>query len=708
MQRALLASTAVWLAAIVSLAIPAAPASAAVSVSGPRAVSDPVSRLAEGPQTAPAVAFGAGRYLAVWTDGRADETTEVWAARLTPTGAVLDPSGILVSSSANDAELPAVTFDGTNFLVAWERNGNIIGARVSAAGRVLDSPAFVISAASGAQGDPAVASNGSGSLVVWQDGRAGNNDVFAARVSSAGDVVDPGGVAVSTAGNAETRPAVTFDGQNYFAVWEDARSGASDIRGSRISPSNTVLNPNGIVVAAAANAQAFPDVTSNGTASLVVWHDFRTGAFADIRATRVTRAGAVLDPTGIVVSDAARDQFEPEVSFDGADYLVAWTDLREGPLVELADIFASRVTPAGANLDGDGFAISAAGSGQFRPAVATNGTTTLAVWTDVRNADFDVEAARVNRSGVVLDPNGIVVTRAASVQSQPSVASDGTPTWSCRSPCDRQVCTSIAWYSGVGERRRERGRRGAGTRRAGRGEGRVDTGSRSWTARFYEGPAGPPGRGEGLVADRPCAVAATKDPERNPSVASDGTNFLVTWTLLDDTFTEVARARRVSAAGALLGTSPVSLAPVTTDQLDPAVGFNGSRYLVVWTERHADIDIFGTQVTTNGATVGTRGFVVTDASEDQDEPDVAGNGNFLVVWTDRRQDGGDVFGTRISPAGTVLDGDGSPIAASSTNELQPAVTAGPTDDDPFGLAYQRFAPEPPLGAPRVFLRTSPK
>ena len=420
MQRVLLASTAVWLAAVVALGIPAAPASAAVSVSGPRAVSDPVSRLADGPQAAPVVAFGGGRYLAVWTDGRADEATEIRAARLTQAGALLDPSGILVSSSANDAAVPAVTFDGSNFLVAWERNGNIFGARVSAAGQVLDSPAFVISAASGPQGDPAVASNGSGSLVVWQDGRAGNDDVFAARVSSAGDVVDPGGVAVSTAANGQTRPALTFDGQNYVAVWEDARSGPSDIRGSRISPSNTVLNPNGIVVAAAANVQAFPDITSNGTASLVVWHDFRTGTgvFADVRATRVTRAGAVLDPTGIVVSDADRDQFEPEVSFDGANYLVAWTDLREGPLTEFTDIFASRVTPAGANLDGDGFAISAANSGQFRPAVATNGTTTLAVWTDVRNADFDVEAARVNRDGVVLDPNGIVVTRAASVQAR--------------------------------------------------------------------------------------------------------------------------------------------------------------------------------------------------------------------------------------------------------------------------------------------------
>ena len=293
-----------------------------------------------------------------------------------------------------------------------------------------------------------------------------------------------------------------------------------------------MLNPNGIVVAAAANVQGFPDVTSNGTASLVVWHDFRTGTgvFADVRATRVTRAGAVLDPTGIIVSDAARDQFEPEVSFDGADYLVAWTDLREGPLTEFTDIFASRVTPAGANLDGDGFAISAANSGQFRPAVATNGTTTLAVWTDVRNADFDVEAARVNRDGVVLDPNGIVVTRAASVQSGPSVASDGTN-------------HLVAWV-----------------------EQRNLFDSRILAGRVR--PSGAHLDGTGIAIGNGLS----------PQVGFDGTNYLIVWN--DPSLGTSIRAVRVSPAGQVLDNPSIAIA----DGADPSVAFNGTNYLVTWTQ----------------------------------------------------------------------------------------------------------------------------
>ena len=357
MRRVLLASTAVWLAAFVTLGGAATPASAAPSVSGGRPVSDPVSRLADGSQTEPVVAFGSGRYLAVWTDSRESDTVGVWAARVTAAGAVLDPSGIPVAIGLDDVDVPAVVFDGSDFLITWAAGGDIFGARVSGTGRVLDPTAFAISSATGEQGAPAVATNGAGSLVVWQDRRSGAEDIWSARVEADGDVVDPAGTRISGTPNAQTRPAVSFDGANYLAVWEDARAGATDIYGARVAPSGALLNPSGIRISAAAGAQVFPDVASNGSASLVAWHDFRSGVFADIRATRVSRPGTVLDPASFVVNGQGRDQFEPEVAFDGANYVVAWTDLRNGPLVEHTDVFASRVTPAGATLDGGGIAV---------------------------------------------------------------------------------------------------------------------------------------------------------------------------------------------------------------------------------------------------------------------------------------------------------------------------------------------------------------
>src|SRR5262249_30202602 len=74
--------------------------------------------------------------------------------------------------------------------------------------------------------EPSVAANGNGYFVVWADKRTYNSteyDVFGARVSSTGEVLDPGGIAICTDPGRQTSPRVAFDGQRYLVVWEDDR-----------------------------------------------------------------------------------------------------------------------------------------------------------------------------------------------------------------------------------------------------------------------------------------------------------------------------------------------------------------------------------------------------------------------------------------------------------------------------------------------------
>jgi hypothetical protein len=60
----------------------------------------------------------------------------------------------------------------------------------------------------------------------------------------------------------------------------------------------------------------------------------------------VSQAGEVLDPDGIAISTAGSDQQYPAVSFDGTNSLVVWTDVRSG-----THIFGAGVTPAGVVFD---------------------------------------------------------------------------------------------------------------------------------------------------------------------------------------------------------------------------------------------------------------------------------------------------------------------------------------------------------------------
>jgi hypothetical protein len=119
------------------------------------------------------------------------------------TGEFLIDTSNALSPAPFDQSVPALAFDGVNFLVVWvdSRGGydDIIGARVTPAGVVLDTTGIAISTATGYQESPALAFDGESFLVVWEDCRSDDyGDIYGARVTPAGVVLDPEGIAVST------------------------------------------------------------------------------------------------------------------------------------------------------------------------------------------------------------------------------------------------------------------------------------------------------------------------------------------------------------------------------------------------------------------------------------------------------------------------------------------------------------------------------
>jgi hypothetical protein len=283
---------------------------------------------------------------------------------------VLDTAGgIAISTAGGDQSWPTLAFDGTNYLVAWHdsRAGSqdIYGTRVSPTGAVLDPGGIPISTAANNQAAPAVAFDDTNYLVVWQDSRSGDFHIYGARVTPGGTVIDPAGIQISaSATGGQNAPAIAYDHTNYLVAWEDSRSIPVDIYGARVTTAGTVLDPSGIAIATAAGIQAFPTLAADDANFLVAWVDSRSGGY-DIYGARVSQAGAVLDPSGIAISTATSDQTLPAVAFDGTNYLLAWWDNRSGA----ADIYGARVTQAGAVLEPAGIPISAATGFQQTPAL---------------------------------------------------------------------------------------------------------------------------------------------------------------------------------------------------------------------------------------------------------------------------------------------------------------------------------------------------
>ena len=370
-------------------------------------------------QTYPAIAFDGINYLVVWQDSRNGAYTDMYGARVTPSGALLDSSGIAISMASNHQSLPAIAFDGTNYLVVWQdyRSSSyydVYAARVTTSGLVLDPGGIPISTASNYQGPPAVAFDGTNYMVAWGDFRTYSYDAYVARVSKSGVVLDPSGIPVSAATGDENYLAIVFDGTNYLVVWRDERNGAyTDIYGARVSTSGIVLDPDGIAISTAPGHQYAPAVAFDGTNYMVVWYDEHTGSYYDVYCARVTTSGVLLDPTGIAVSTGPNYQGYPAIAFDGIDYVVVWQDFRTGTY----DVYGCRVATNGAVLDPAGIPISTAASYQGFPAIAFDGTNCMVVWQDNRKGSYDIYAARLDRTGVVLDPAGFTDIAFASASA---------------------------------------------------------------------------------------------------------------------------------------------------------------------------------------------------------------------------------------------------------------------------------------------------
>ncbi len=273
----------------------------------------------------PAVASDGSNYLVVWPG-------DVFrAARVSAGGAVLDGSSFQVAP-ASGWNPAAAAWSGSTYLVVWEAGGAIYGTRVSPGGSVLDPGGIVVRRQDYGKTKPSVAGGDNGFFVVWQDDQWGV--VFGTRVSISGVVLDTTPVPISPPGHSGRAPKVAWGGDavngTYLVTW--AGNGGAWV--ARISSAGVVLDPNGISLSPSGGYDYGPAVASDGTDFLVVWEDSRSGS-SDIYGARVTTSGTVTEPDGIPFSTAhydVMDETEPAVASSGPGrFLLAYTGFDASP-----------------------------------------------------------------------------------------------------------------------------------------------------------------------------------------------------------------------------------------------------------------------------------------------------------------------------------------------------------------------------------------
>jgi MYXO-CTERM domain-containing protein len=454
----------------------------------------------------------------------------------------------------------------------------------------------------------------------------------------------------SPLGADQRSPAVAFDGAQYLVAWAD-----DVIRAARVSAAGVVLDPSGIVIHPVdpLSSGSLLGVASNGSGFLITWSDTHVGDSV-VRAARVDAGGSVLDSPALTLQQSASGDAlgQGVAAIAGADYLVVYRDANH--------ILGKRVSPAGQILDAAPIQISDPLVSDFRqlPSIVAGGSEFVVVWEE----DSRVVGNVVSPQGVVASAQPFPVSSASLVGRYPRVAYGAgvyLVVW------EREIASNAQAVHGTildamhsvttqvviapAGRRPDVAANGAAFSVVYDHE--TDLQLNPFSYQLFgvtvtaDGAASPP-------LDAPL-TGVVKGGLHTAAIAGAGGECFLAYT--EGIFPSHLRATRLDASWTALDPNGIALGSAANGELDPAVASDGNGYLVVWADQRngGDADVYGALVTAQGTVTTPSGIAIGTGPENASTPAVASNGNaYMVTWSDGYSD--PVYGAVLSNTGAVV------------------------------------------------------
>ncbi len=347
-----------------------------------------------------------------------------------------------VCTADNTQHFPVLTTDGEDgVIVAWRdaRNGNydIFAQRVSSNGDIVwESDGISVCDHAAAQSAPVIVSDLiGGAIIVWGDTRhdSQSQDSYAQRINANGEKLwNPDGVEVCKDKTLQDDFTAIADGNGgVIVVWEDWRAGNQDIYAQKISAGGKpIWKQNGIAVFSGEGDQYDPAIISDGKGGVIlVWWDISTPDW-NIFAQRINSKGNTVWDSPIPICAAPGNQGAPTIVTDGnGGAFCVWPDYRNDPnFPTSAQLYAQHLTADGTTLwQKDGIPICELPVNQQQPYCISDGKGGfIVIWWDERDIFPDIYAQRVNTDGKVLwNAKGMPVCTAGGFQQVPMLVSDG-------------------------------------------------------------------------------------------------------------------------------------------------------------------------------------------------------------------------------------------------------------------------------------------
>ncbi|TFF98425.1 MAG: hypothetical protein EU547_01565 [Promethearchaeota archaeon] len=380
------------------------------------------------------ISDGNGGAIITWVDERNPLSEEdIYAQKINSEGETLwEHNGTIICNNEDRQISPQIVSDDSGgAIIVWydNRAGNwdIYAQRVNSAGVVQwNTNGTIVCNKTSTQNMPEAIKDGEGgAIITWYDDRNGNNDIYVQRIDSNGDLQwDINGIVICDNQKEQSLPQITSDGEGGAIItWRDNRTENYDIYAQKInSNGQTQWSSNGTLICNDNSIQVYPQLISDGLGGAIIcWYNYFNGD-SDIYAQRVNSAGVVQwEDNGTIICNALDRQEGSQITSDGeGGAIISWEDLRSGDF----DVYAQKITSTGViQWDVNGTVICNATDKQDGVHLTSDGEGgAIITWFDERNTDSDIYAQRVNSAGEIQwNTNGNLTCNALNDQTSPRI-----------------------------------------------------------------------------------------------------------------------------------------------------------------------------------------------------------------------------------------------------------------------------------------------
>ncbi|MGK2856981.1 MAG: hypothetical protein ACSLFQ_07230 [Thermoanaerobaculia bacterium] len=551
------------------------------------------------------IASNGGTWFAVWSDGRAGNL-DVFGTRIEADGTIADPLGIPIAPTyAQDVD-PVITAHGDGYVVAWTSPLGVFLVSVARDGRILDGGAIAgTEGMSIDAGGTAIASNGTDIVVAWTE-----YDPFAMSQTAFFTVVEATRNvkvrrrAIPRVFGGQFSPAAASSGGRFVLAWTELEWGSRREVFAMDVESESPTRVRELAPAAPESAIALVPTPSG--------YLIATGGI-DVQVRRLDAMGRPLGSAVAIPGDEVT-RVDPAMTPVPGGVLLACTErpatTTEARFDEIAQVRLDLV----GNLIGPVTQLVSAPGGQESVSLASTADgRVFAVWRDGRDwGEFDggysgaLFGRLVRASGLAMPE--AVVARGPSVQYRPAVtAGPGgfLVTWT-----EQSGVNSVRAFASLI-------------------------------------------RSDGSIAKANIEIAALIYPNLVPYVVATASEdgYLLAWAS-----DEGLNAVRMTSAGEILDSPPIRFG---FSGIAPSIASDGRDFLVTWTRRdgagsNPRWDFVTSAVTRDGVVVDPEGTFVDCCGGGYSSVSFAGD-KYLVTWTvgvSKYFD--DVHGRFVSVAGMPL------------------------------------------------------